>query len=77
MGNRMVPFSDTGLTFIFRLFDVNVALCVTTAARRVAELLYIVGDVRGHKMRTGPQLKNPSTTVPRELAGLQLYQRTS
>ena len=37
MGNRMVPFSGTGLCFIFRLFDVEVALCVTTAARRAAE----------------------------------------
>ena len=33
----MVPFSGTGLCFIFRLFDVEVALCVTTAARRAAE----------------------------------------
>ena len=37
MGNRMVPFSGTGLYFIFRLIDVEVALCVTTAARRVVE----------------------------------------
>ena len=33
----MVPFLDTGLSTIFRLFNVEVALCVTTAARRVAE----------------------------------------
>ena len=33
----MVPFLDTGLSTIFRLFNVEVALCVTTAARRAAE----------------------------------------
>ena len=33
----MVPFLDTGLSTIFRLFNVEVALCVTTAAQRVAE----------------------------------------
>ena len=40
MGNRMVPFSDTGHIRVFRLFDVEVALCVhhPTVARRVAEL---------------------------------------
>ena len=33
----MVSFLDTGFSTIFRLFNVEVALCVTTAARRAAE----------------------------------------
>ena len=30
----MVPLSGIGLSSIYRVFDVNVALCTTTAARR-------------------------------------------
>ena len=32
-------------------------------------------DVGGRKIRTGADLKNPSTTVDAQLAGLQLYER--
>ena len=34
------------------------------------------GDVRWHRMGLGSILENPSTSLPGELAGLQLYQRT-
>ena len=33
-GNRMVPFLDSGLSSIFRVSDIRMALCATTAARR-------------------------------------------
>ena len=38
--NPMVPFSDTALRHIFRVFDVNVAPYITTAVRRGAQGWY-------------------------------------
>ena len=62
----MMPFSDIGLSSISRVFDVNVALCTTSAAWRLAWSPCWGGDVGGHRMGLGSNLKNPSTTVHAE-----------
>ena len=66
----MVPLSGIGLSSIYRVFDVNVALCTTTAARRRPSAQWLVedGDVRWHKIGLGANLKNPSTSLPRKSA---------
>ena len=64
----MVPLSGAALRHVFRLFDVNVALGMTTAARRVAQWPCSMMDVRWHRMGLGSNLKNPSTSRDAELA---------
>ena len=59
----MVPLSGIGLSGIYRVFDVNVALCTTTATRRRPSALVEDGDVRWHEIGLGENLKNPSTSV--------------
>ena len=64
----MVPLSGIGLSSIYRVFDVNVALCTTTAARLPSQRLLEDGDVRWHKIGLGAFLENPSTSYDAELA---------
>ena len=60
---------------MYREFDVNVPLCMTTVERCVVGWSCKDGDVRWHKMGLGSKLKSWSTTVDGELAELQLISR--
>ena len=69
--NRMVPFSGTALCGILRVFDMRAALGVTSAAHRVAEWPCRIGDVGGHRMRTGSKLESSmrATNLSADLIG--------
>ena len=65
----MIPFSDTGISSISRVFDVNAPIYHTWQVRPPAHWPCSMGDVRGHIFGTGSTLKNPSTTVGEECDG--------
>ena len=63
-----MPFSGIALNSIFREFDVNVALCMTSAAQPSPQAMQEAGRPMAYNRTGNGVLKDPSTVLPSFIA---------